>query len=542
MKNLKIVSLLSLLCGVLTLSSCSIIREIIEYDDQEENTQRDDIDFNIDKVDVDGKTIIQHTYKDVAKNSVYTVDYCPNSGDVKLLIIPVWFSDSNSYIISDTSRQKVREDIKTAYLGSVEETGWHSVKTYYEKESSYKLTIEGTVSEWYEPGISASQVSKNGDVTNALVTTAVDWYFSTHDENKSNYDSDNNGYLDGVMLIYAAPDYRALNNDEYDNLWAYCNWLQMENDKSYPIPNVYFWASYDFMYSEGMKARDRAGTSYGSGKTTHCKIDAHTYIHEMGHVFGLDDYYDYGDNRYNPAGGFSMQDFNVGGHDPYSVMSLGWANPYVVSDNAKVSIGTFQKTRDVVLLSSNWNGIGSPFDEYLLFELYSPTGLNELDSRFCYEAVQGPNLVGIRVWHVDARLTYCNELQRVGIYNQPVFRYGNFTSDPKVGKENGNYGLTVAFTNTVDKEDYGSVFGPDYDDYNILQLVRNSKTAKIRNKDYISSRDLFTTGSYALSDFSSQFVKGRQNKMNNDSYFDWKFKITITGIGEDSRAEIEIIK
>ena len=537
MKIKRFFPLLTVLVGALTLSGCSIIFDII--DDIDDDNQRTDIDFNVDKIDVDGKTIIQKTYTDIAKNSPYLVDYCPTSGEVKLLIIPVWFNDSNRFITSNTFKDNVREDIKTAYLGTTEETGWHSVKTYYEEESSGALTIDGTVSDWYEVNYSYITVGENGSITDELVRNATDWYFTNNpSDNRSNYDSDNNGFIDGIMLIYAAPNYASLNNKNYKNLWAYCYWLQDERETSEAIPNTYFWASYDFMYSK-RDAISITGSSYGYGNTTYCNIDAHTYIHEMGHVFGLDDYYDYSDNEYNPAGGFSMQDYNVGGHDPYSVMALGWANPYVVTGNSKVTIGTFQKTRDLIVVSSSWNGGGSPFDEYLIFELYSPTGLNQFDVRHNYSGIQGPNKVGIRLWHVDGRLAYSTDVKRVDNYYEPVFSPTQLTSNPNDSRN--IYGVTHAFSNTYNDKDYGSVLGKNYYDYNLLQLIRNDKTATFRPAEDLMSTDLFSEGSYALTDFSSQFVKGGNNKMNNDDSLDWKFKININGSGEDAIAEIEII-
>ena len=140
-----------------------------------------------------------------------------------------------------------------------------------------------------------------------MVTKAAKWYFDNNSsDSRRNYDKDGDGYLDGVMLIYGAPDYSCLENDNYSNLWAYCYWVQEESEKNTTNPgsNAFFWASYDFMYSSD-KSRTRTGkTNYGGGDTSHCNIDAHTYTHEMGHMFGLEDYYDYS-GQFQPAGGFS---------------------------------------------------------------------------------------------------------------------------------------------------------------------------------------------------------------------------------------------
>lgn len=538
--------LISSIALTLSLSGCTFILkalEDLEDEEAEKVTPSSDADFDVDKVDVDGKTIIQKTYKDYGDGNLYPVDFCPTHGNVKLLIIPVWFYDSSTYI-KESNKETIRNDIQKAYLGT--NTGWHSVKTFYEEEAKLaekSLTISGTVSSWYSTSYTVSDAGTSADVTTDIVKQATDWYFTNNPTDpRSNYDSDNNGYLDGVMIIYGAPDYGAMNKDSWSNLWAYCYWLQERNEGSNPIPNAYFWASYDFMYSSGIEALNKTGkTTYGGGDTTYCNIDAHTYIHEMGHVFGLDDYYDYGDNSYCPAGGFSMQDYNVGGHDPYSVMALGWANPYVVTNNSVVTIGAFQKTRELVLVTETWNGIGSPFDEYLLFELYTPTGLNEYDCTHDYKGTQGPNRVGIRLWHVDARLTYVTQTTYDDYgYEEAVYNENQMTTNPQDSR--ATYGVYHAFSNTYDNKDYGSPLGAKYYNHNLLQLIRNNVDKDYKPRSALSKNDLFTDGTYEINFYNKQFVKSSPLTMNNGSYADWKFKVTINGNGENSTAKIEIIK
>ena len=502
----------------LSLTSCAIIYHVI--DDKVNDGDGSSANFDGEKTDVDGKTIINQNYKDYSNNNIYPVDYCPSEGNIKLLIIPVWLSDSSDYITS-AKKSQVINDINHAYLGTNSQTGWRSVKTYYEELSNGSLTITGTVTDWYSVSYSSTQVGYNANITEELVTSGTNWYFNNNPtDDRSNYDSDNNGYIDAVMLIYGAPDCSALKNDNLENLWAYCYWLQEKNTTSKAIPNAFFWASYDFMYSSGSSfSPTPAGTKYGSGDTSHCIIDAHTYIHEMGHILGLEDYYDYAKTKYSPAGGFSMQDYNVGCHDPYSAMALGWANPYVVTSDSVVNIGTFQKTRDLVVLTSEWNEYNSPFDEYLIFELFSPTGLNELDCRYSYaSSIKGPNTVGVRLWHIDARLAYSTSTKTVKENGQtqevPVYSDSKITTNAK--DKRATYGVIHAFSNTYNDADYGSELGKDYYNYNILQLIRKDRTLSYSElKNNISYSDLFGSGTYDLTTYKKQFVKGSSNQMNN---------------------------
>jgi M6 family metalloprotease-like protein len=454
------------------------------------------------------------------QNNVYNIDSCPTIGTGKLLVIPVWFTDSSTYITSEAKKSNVRSDLQKAYFGTEAETGWNSVKSFYEEQSKGTLTLEGTVSNWYP----ANQLSTyyysetdGADRTTMLVESATSWYFSNNpSESRSDYDRDDNGYLDGVMLIYGSPDYSALTNDESIedyNMWAYCYCLQKTILKSVvsPGPNVFFWASYDFMYGSST-ALSRAGTDYASGDTSYCSVDAHTFTHEMGHVFGFDDYYDYS-SQYNPAGGFSMQDYNVGGHDPYSVMAAGWAKPYIPMSSTTITIGNFQSTHDLIILTPSWNTDGSPFDEYMLLELYTPTGLNEFDSTHQYGGgyPKGPLVPGIRLWHVDARLTR----YVAGSYQTAL------STDPNAGN------VCSAMTNTYYSSEaagYISPLGEAYADFNLLQLIRKNAFLGYKPTTDLSANDLFKLGdTFTMSTYASQFVNS--GKLNSNTNLGWSFTI-----------------
>ena len=466
------------------------------------------------------RTKLDYDYNDYINYNAYEFSNCPTVGSAKVLIIPVWFTDSGSYI-STSKKATVRADIEKAYLGTNEETGWRSVKSYYEELSQNRLSLDGTVSEWYECGKASSAYATDTSslsATTAFVKTATDWYFTNHSsESRTDYDKDGNGYLDAVLLIYAAPDYQTSGNDSQDNFWAYCYWIQKSSYKnvSSPGPNVFFWASYDFMYSSGSDAYAATGSNYGNGDTSHCNIDAHTFIHEMGHVLGLEDYYDYS-NQHNPAGGFSMQDWNVGSHDAFSTMASGYSDPYIPTATTTIDIKPFQENRDLILLSSHNASVNSPFDEYLLLELYTPTGLNEFDSTYAYKPdgyPQGPATAGIRLWHVDARLTFWKS----GGWSTSL------TSNPSVSN------ITLAMSNTYYKSDvvdYCSVLGDGYYDFNLLQLIKNSTTATSYTgaNECLEGSDLFVAGdTFTMSTYGKQFVK--TGKMNSNTALGWSFRV-----------------
>ena len=492
------------------------------------------------------KTKFNYNYKDYAEHCYLHFDYTPSVGNPKLLVIPVWFNDSN-HCIHENHKEDVRHDIETAYFGTEEETGWQSVKTYYHTMSQGRCELDGVVTDWYDTNQNMEVYGNDSKATENLLKTATDWYFEQEGSlPRSYFDTDNNGYLDGVMMIYAAPDYGSAyndwdtNNDGRENFWAYTSFTMDDPDLESPVPNPFFWASFDFMYDTATANVKTGLYFYGGGDATNCNVDAHTFIHEMGHMFGLSDYYDYS-GQFAPAGGFSMQDNNVGGHDPFSALALGWADPYVPEDSCTLTIRPFQnRGRDLVLLQPDgFNVDGSPFDEYVLLELYTPTGLNEFDCVNQYKPYSrtpmGPHDIGVRIWHVDARLVKINE------------RFGRISVDtthPKKVPDEENLYFMMSNTYYSPREDLSgrlSVCGSGYYNYNLLQLIRNDTTASYECSRDLEGTDLFGNGSqFTCSKYNGQFVNGK--KLNSNDTLGWTVNISINGEGKDARATLQLFR
>lgn len=469
------------------------------------------------------KTHLQYNYDDYCANNAYMVDNCPLVGRPKLLVVPIWFSDSNEFI-SYENREIVRDDIRKTFFGTNEETGWRSVKSFYEEESKGIMTLEGKVTNWYDLSESYNDYgpeSTGYSRTWALVEGAATWYFENSSETRNDYDTNSDGYLDGVILVYGAPESSSIGKSGMGNLWAYTSWLQDYPSVSNPVANVFFWGSYDFMYSSGIDAYERTDMSMaGRGDTRHCNVDAHCYIHEMGHVLGLSDYYDY-NGQSAPAAGFSMQDMNVGGHDPYSVMAYGWADPYIPTETTTININDFQSSHDMILLANH--EVTTPFDEYLLLELFTPTGLNDFDTENPYLEwyPRGTRAVGVRLWHIDSRLT---------AYNYSTARWEkNLITDPTYG----NVYHAVSNTSYLAGGNSATPLGREYADYSQVQLIK-----KENNGYYMNSASLFKEGSYFdVYEFSDQFV--RNQRMNDGKYLGWSFTVDAM---DDSSATITVTK
>ncbi len=461
----------------------------------------------------------KYTYENYAKHSMY-MSVCPSAGDSKILVIPVWFTDSGDYI-NPANRDKVRDDIELSYFGTSEETGWESVKSYYEKDSFGHAKMDGVVTDWYECNKPSSDFYTDGNATAELIFNSVKWYKSKYEvSNMKDFDKNKDGFIDGVMIIYGAPDYLSLNDRNKSNLWAYTSWLGTNASPFNPTVNAFFWASYDFMYSEETAIERTGITDYGRGDTRYCEVDAHTFIHEMGHVFGLSDYYDYGGVS-APAGAFSMQDYNVGAHDPYSRLSLGWATPIVPYKTTTITVKPVEESGEIVVLSPEYTG--SPFDEYVILELYTPTGLNKFDTDHQYDKHYpvGPSQAGVRVWHVDARLA-----KAVYSSRDRQWYISEITSVPS---SSGYSFVTHATSNTNAGARVINYAGDA--DYNELELIRNDPEMEYNSYEPLNDDSLFYTGdTFSLSLFQKQFVNG--TLLNSGDKLGWEVTFdSVTEVG-----------
>lgn len=458
------------------------------------------------------KQQLSYSSNDLSKNHYYDVAYMPSTGNPKLLVLPIAFKDSDKYI-NDEKKEEILSRLNLLAFGSNEETGWYSISSFYEAESFGACVIQGEVAPWYESNYYYESVNST-EITNNVVKAAYNNWKANNPDRVKDFDSNGDGYIDGVLAIYGGPDYknatgRARNNT---NMWAYTSWLETDSNVETPNANVYIWASYDFMDA------DNSHDLY---------VDGHTYIHEMGHVFGLDDYYDYADTDDVWAGGFSMQDYNVGGHDPYSLMTLGWIKPYVPTETATITIKPFESSGDVILLSPDFSA-NSPYDEYVLIEYYKPTGTNERDSQYQYmnKYPLGPDKEGIRIWHIDSRLIKFKD-KRSAKSKQNQYEIVN-TITP------GDGYYVVGCTNTTYMRD-GSTDGycsilPELRSYRLVELIRKGDYTASKTNEYINNSYLFKSGDmFSLTKYSGYFRNG--SKFDNGSRFNWQ--VTVNSINSE---------
>ena len=477
------------------------------------------------------KVALDYHMDDLWRNST-GITAMPTTGNVKMLTIPVKFTDSDQFISNYTN---VKEDIHKAFFGTNEECGWRSVKTFYEEESKNLISISGTTSNWYNSGLSYKDCYDPANIA-TLKNNAVEWYFDNNPtEDRKSYDADRDGYIDGLSLIFAAPDYSTghLEGEGAGNLWAMVKTVgNQQKNVNKPVSCKFMWASYDSLYATRAIALERTGKSnysendkYGESHATYWGEDTRTYIHETGHMLGLFDYYSSTENNIYPAGHTNIQTLNFLSHDPYSLLQYGWAEPYIPEFTQTITITDFQDNHDVIMLKPNNSIVNSPFDEYILIDLYAPTGLNKFNS-IDHPLYYGPHprqedltTVGVRLWHVDARLMTASS------------GYTEFTTNPtaeKVGMRIGN--------------SYYENDDPIYREFLELALIRNDTEIDYRHLSHNKAADYFYAGDeFTVTKFSKQFPNG--TKLDSGVDLGWTVKVDgIYQVGDKYSADITVTK
>lgn len=457
------------------------------------------------------------------------INRLPSIGKSKIFVVPVTFSD---FIIPSSKQNEIKDHLNKTFFGDSNQTSWESVSSFYSKSSYQQLNITGEVSDVYKAKNNLSYYinqARNYPVysSNSILKEVYDYFFASNKYKISDFDSDQDGVIDCVELIYLYPQYgyegtfpsyitnRNLGSTDKGNLlWAYTYWYcgydgyeSKEDLVKYKALGDYVWASYFF--------------TNGSGED---KIDAHTYIHETGHALGLDDYYD-GNSLTSPAGAVTMMANNICDLDPYSKYFLGWTSPYKFSNNDfsdekneyTITLKPFESSGDSLILATDSNN--TPFDEYYILDYYTPTFLNEEDSLNEYpgNGLHGFDKSGIRVYKINSKLVKSDitfsEVSDVLDYDNITWNYSN-----------GDFNMIYA-SNTSYK------YSTSRDNPDLIKLISSlgeDRSNKFTTPSY--------TGGTVVGDSKDLFQEGDTHL--NDYFFDdgslLKYSVEITNLSEES--------
>ena len=463
-----------------TMHITTLIREIIELVEKELRVKMDDTDISYGRFVAHLKFLAFRVFNDtqiveqdeeynnmvirlypksfslVEKIASYMKDkYNYNIGlsdQSKVLVIPVDFTNH-------PADNNMLNNLELAFFGNSEDTGWESLKSYYYKSSYGKVNISGTVLPVFHTNKTSGYYERidEDSAVNSIIKSALEYYDNSI--NYDDYDTDLDGYIDSIYIIYTAPvDYYG------DSLYWAFSYEYFTDDYEYydgVEADFYSFMGYDFFFDE-------------LANESKIKLNTETLIHESGHLFGLDDYYDY-NQSIGPDGGIGggdMMDYNVGDHNPFSKLLMGWVTPYVVCDTSDITLNSFGKSGECILLVDEYSSI---YDEYYLIDFYTPDGLNELEA--------GNNglfsISGIRIYHIDARITKNDAESILDIYDydnsytnhrlislvqtsgKNTIEQGEFSSNQDLLKYNQEYTISSWYSNTNIKFVISAVLNED---------------------------------------------------------------------------------
>lgn len=542
-KNLlkKVGSCLLLLTLVTTLSSCSLVFTIL---DAFLNDGVDDILGSINndyasytEIETPEETIVKDR---VGNGSGYNIsllkekenegyEILPSVGEQKVLVIPIYFKDYTPFSCMDDPLLGLKH-INTAFFGKSEETGWESVKSYYHKSSYGKLNLSGSVTSWCPIDKTLEEIVSMKEYSEPSIyclREAIKWVKQSYPNIEKEYDLDKDGFIDSVALVYANEYYDGSGRQDYDRnykestvekieqfLWAYTYWDYNEKPSvDSPVGNVYTFLSYDFLFDGGYFKEEVIDNK--NVKTP--LVDTHTFVHEFGHVLGLDDYYSYDFIDDEPLGRLDMMDNNIGDHNAYSKYLLNWIDPILIEEEGTYTISTLSDEPSALLIPANIDKFSySPFSEYLLIELYTPDGLNELDSKVRYQedSKKTPyhfTKQGVKILHVDSRLVVLDD-------SNETYYYTN------VFNETLTHPSKVQFIGANNTSSYS--INPDF---KLINLISSEKGRNAFDSNYYASnRDLFVKN-----DMITSFEFNSGDKL--------KFNIEITKIDVENKTATIVV-
>lgn len=444
------------------------------------------------------EVINSYNVNNYRERNIYNEILTPATGKTPLLIVP---------IVTPGDESKATEEnwdlINKAFFGNSSDLHFESLHSYYYKSSYGKLDFTGGVTGYFNPATEDNSFKTlNGYTTTnieKLPQLAADWAEKTYNLDLKNYDSNNDGYIDAIWLIYLHES-----SSSNTNFWAYCSTnMAHYTDINYPVANIYGWASINFLNDNYV-----SNSSYNNYANKDC--DAHVLIHETGHLLGASDYYSYSGTYYDALGCMDMMDRNLGDHNAYTKMYFGWVTPYIAYSNCTITIPSSQKENALILIpyddytikkDSNGKVILNTFDEYIIVEYYTYQGLNT-QGYDCY-SVNPISGNGAKIYHVDNRL----------------FKYSDYSfslySNPNEPFEDNN---NDQFERCISNSEAGSTsesnryyLSSTMNNYDEIRLI-NKQGSKLSLSNTANANSLFTVNNtFSLSSYSSQFNNGFNN-------------------------------
>lgn len=322
----------------------------------------------------------------------------PSRGTVNTLTVLVDFKDFRaSNVLPGLTVNAIRDNIYGMGTTTAQAFKPHeSLHEYYRRASQDQVDVQGNVLGWhsfsgdrkdYEPLKAPAnlplderqelQAYYDNKALFKIIIEALGAFDDNHDF--AQYDNDNDGDIDLVTILYAGPP------KGWGSFWWAYRWeffIQEAESKQFDGKRLRQFV-FQFVDVRGPNQDDFNPT---------------TLLHEMGHAFGLADYYDYDPERGPPGGvgGLDMMHANKGNQNGFSRWLLDWIKPSVLGEGEPKIVtlnasGSALKTDKAVAIFPGLAGSSSPGQEMFIVENRFKTG---------NDASLPGN--GLLIWHIDA--------------------------------------------------------------------------------------------------------------------------------------------
>lgn len=420
--------------------------------------------------------------------------YAPSLGEQKILVVPVQLAGSTSFEWNEAELQAVEE-------ATFSYDRFDSLVSYYERASNGRLCLSGevagTMDNMFQSSYSESYLSNDPDGSRllALFEECLDWLYA-QDIDLDSYDSDDDGHIDSIHFFVDGGG----NADWQSSLWPHMATVAMEaGTLEEPTIMSYSLSNLGFLGSSAIAT-----------------------IHEQGHIYGIEDYYDYS-GYIDCLGGFDMQDMNMGDWNSFSKMALGWVDPLYANlelgEEIEIELAPAALGGSPLVLATDWNG--TAYDEYVLLELFSRYGNNEISWDEYSSSYGDLGEGGIRLYHVDARLASRLDSSGLLSYVDDSFLLQSAETREgtsyQVGHNNSFYGSDYASDNISADRLTG------VSEYYLLNLIQKGGTntfADPYSRDkYLDEDDLFLSGdSFSVDGTLGTSAYGEEFFRNGDSF------------------------
>lgn len=436
---------------------------------------------------------------------------------IHCMIIPVHFTDGYGYDDYDFFCAQVDKMMNGTEV--------YSARQYYINASYGMIDLQYEIMPVYEVGMSS------WDMENKWYSTPDFYWYTEHywqiyDSTRaaykgdlSKFDTDNDGYADIVIMVFDDPSVDGISKRGtlYGGKVVSLSYNRIAHNADHNYPScchAICLERYQMMPDDGKGESWR----WENDEITNWMV----LNHELGHMFGVPDLYCIDTiepyTNHNPLG-FDLHVNEMGDLNSWTKLSFGWIDPYVITpdvEKATLRLRCSALYPDCILIptSKGWNG--SPFDEFMLVEVFAKAGNNTVhwdDQLTEFTSQTDPaRQGGVRILHIDQRMAYA----------------GGGWFDPSRDKVNRKSIVQIHSANTM-SIGIAVSDSPDKDNafyYNIHAMTRSGKDPLFLRRENqrgyfdFCACDLFIPGSsFSMESHSSAFANAPY--MNNHGTLDY---------------------